>query len=110
MGCDKCRDEHIPNNMSNIHDDMCECGECVDKCPVGKECECPIRLMDLCVCFSGCDLFTTKIRTGDSMNKVIVKLDHAIKSMEKRIRLYRDEIEDLKEVMQKMEEKIKDLK
>lgn len=110
MGCNNCDDAHIPNNRSNVHDDMCECEECVDKCPVGKECECPIRLQDVCVCYSGCDLFFTKIRRGDNMEDVIAKIDAVIKSLDGKVRRYRDEIEDLKSEMTKINEKIRDLK
>ena len=103
--------EERKSALTPVHETDCnKCGCCPCECPINqKECECPIRLMDLCVMFSGCDIRYTGIKEGDSMNDVIRKFDRAMEVLYKYASKVSEENEELKDRIIQLETNVKEL-
>ena len=79
----------------------CACDKCHKSpcdCPIDqKKCECPIRLNDFCVVYTGCNLKFTGIKEGESLNVVLNKINRTIENMERYVSRVKDENQELKD-------------
>ena len=105
MSCAECE------KKKNKSCDKCDCGSDSERgdCPVGKECECPLRLYDRCVSYTGCELITTGIKQGDNLQEIIQKMNYLYEAVVKKSVKLQDYVDSLEEKVDKLTKQLKEV-
>lgn len=112
MSCGNNCDAERPDILrSTIHiGDLCKekCPDCTDECEVlPKECDCPYgHLSGTCVHYTGCDLFTSEIRSGDTFDAVLTKIEKRFCEIQQLFEAVKDENRDLKNELSNLKQSL----
>lgn len=116
MSCGNQCDAERPDILrSNIHmGGPCEapCPDCTDECEtLPKECDCPYgHLSGTCVHYTGCDLFTSEVKSGDTLDAVLLKIEKRFEEIQHLFVSLKDENERLANELSNLKESLNESK